>query len=88
MLDQAWAAVKRGLARLLRGLAERLDGYEARMAAERRRQVETTNRYIGRTERYICCLEALMTSTVLEPLRKQHNRFDTKRLIDAGWPTR
>jgi len=79
--------MRTALARALRLAAARLDGVDLVPARWHRAGVETVNRYVGRTERYVLALEKLIPEEDLERLRKEHGRFDTRPLAEAGaWP--
>lgn len=76
--------MRRALARALRSAASLLDGVETIPARWHRGNVASMNRYVGRTERYVIALEELVPEQELERLRREHGRFDTRPLAEAG----
>ena len=76
--------MRKKLGGYLRVLAYLVDGQEFVSARWHKIGVEGTNRYVGRTERYIVALEEALGKPQVCELRKQHRRFNTKPLVDAG----
>lgn len=75
------------VAQKLRLVATLLDGREMIDLSWHERNVMAMNRYIGTAERYIIALEDLLkqvSPATVESLRREHGRFDTKPLRDAG----
>ena len=61
----------------------RLSGVD-RVEALHKINVKAMNRYIGDTENYILALEALLPAETILALRVEHNRSDTRAMLDAG----